>query len=144
MTLSGHGIENYLINAGGIFGLRDAGRMASPGPLRYRTPTRSRRYPDKIKMTDGAIATSGNYEVYFDREKLFHHIVNPQNGFSPNTSNSVSVLAETAMDADALSTAVFVMGPQKGVRFVNSLPKCECLLVGKGNRKMRSAGWKSA
>ncbi len=144
-ALSGLGIENFLINAGGD--IRTAGHRqdGKPWTIAVQDPSKGQHYPDKIKMTNGAIATSGNYEVYFDREKMFHHIVNPRNGFSPNASNSVSILAKTAMDADALSTAVFVMQPEKGIRFVNSLPGCECLLlVGKGNRKIRSAGWKSA
>ena len=143
-ALSGHGIENFLINAGGD--IRTSGRRqdGKPWTIAVQDPRKKQRYPDKIKMMDGAIATSGNYEVYFDREKMFHHIVNPTNGFSPNASASVSVLAKTAIDADALSTSVFVMRPEKGIRFVNSLPGCECLVVGKGNRKMRSAGWRSA
>ena len=138
------GVENYLINAGGD--IRTSGRRldGKPWTIAVQDPHKMQHYPDKIRMTNGAIATSGNYEIYFDREKMFHHIVNPHNGLSPNASNSVSVLAKTAMDADALSTSIFVMRPEKGIRFVNSLPGCECLLVGKGNRKMRSAGWKSA
>ena len=142
-AISEHGIENYLINAGGD--IRTSGRRqdGKPWTIAVQDPRKKQRYPDKIKMTDGAIATSGNYEVYFDREKMFHHIVNPHSGFSPNTSNSVSVLAKTAMDADALSNSVFVMRPEKGIRFVNSLPGCECLVVSKGNRKIRSNGWKS-
>lgn len=143
-VLSKHHIENYLINAGGD--IRTMGRRqdGKPWTVAVQDPLKKQQYPDKIHMTDGAIATSGNYEVYFDREKMFHHIVNPATGFSPNASTSVSVLAETAMDADALSTSVFVMQPERGIRFVNSLPKCECLVVEKGNRKMHSAGWKSA
>ena len=142
-ALCEHGIENYLINAGGD--IRTSGRRqdGKPWTIAVQDPHKKQQYPDKIKLTDGAIATSGNYEVYFDREKMFHHIVNPQNGLSPNASTSVSVMAKTAMDADALSTSVFVMKPDKGIRFVNSLPGCECLVIEKGNRKRHSAGWKS-
>lgn len=142
-ALSEIGIENYLINAGGDIRTSGRRRDGKPWTIAVQDPHKKHRYPDKIRMTDGAIATSGNYEVYFDREKMFHHIVNPQNGYSPNASSSVSVLASTAMDADALSTSVFVMRPEKGIQFVNSLPGCECLVVKKGNVKMRSAGWKS-
>jgi thiamine biosynthesis lipoprotein len=138
------GIDNFLINAGGDIRTSGKRQDGKPWTIAVQDPSKKHHYPDKIKMTDGAIATSGNYEVYFDREKIFHHIVNPKNGFSPDASSSVSILAKTAMDADALSTSVFVMRPDKGIRFVNSLPGCECLLVGKGNRKIRSAGWKSA
>ena len=142
--LSKHHMENFLINAGGD--IRTMGRRqdGKPWTVAVQDPLKKQQYPDKIHMTSGAIATSGNYEIYFDREKMFHHIVNPQTGFSPHASTSVSVLAQTAMDADALSTSVFVMRPERGIRFVNSLPKSECLVVEKGNRKMHSAGWKSA
>ncbi len=139
-----HGVKNYLINAGGdirTFGHRQDGK---PWTIAVQDPHKKQKYPDKIRMTNGAIATSGNYEVYFDREKMFHHIVNPKSGYSPHKTTSVSVWAGTAMDADALSTTVFVMGPEKGIGLVNSLPGCECLVMGKGNRKMRSAGWRSA
>ena len=142
--LSKHHIENYLINAGGDIRTMGSRQDGKPWTVAVQDPRKKQQYPDKIHMTDGAIATSGNYEVYFDREKMFHHIVNPLTGFSPNASTSVSVLAKTAMDADALSTSVFIMRPERGIRFVNSLPRCECLVVKKGNRKMHSAGWKSA
>ena len=142
--IAGLGIENFLINAGGDIRTSGNRQDGQPWTIAVQDPSKKQHYPDKIEMTDGAIATSGNYEVYFDREKMFHHIVNPQNGFSPSASNSVSILAKTAMDADALSTTVFVMQPEKGIRFVNSLPGCECLVVRKGNRKIRSNGWKSA
>jgi len=94
-------------------------------------------------MTNGAIATSGNYEVYFDREKMFHHIVNPKTGMSPDMSASVSVLADTAMNADALSTSVFVMKPAAGIRFIDSIPSCECLVISRTGKMLKSPGWKS-
>ena len=142
-VLSKHHIENYLINAGGDIRTMGRKQNGKPWTIAVQDPSKNQRYPDKIHMMDGAIATSGNYEVYFDREKMFHHIVNPLSGLSPNASTSVSVLAKTAMDADALSTSVFVMQPERGIRFVNALPKCECLVVEKGSRKLHSAGWKS-
>ncbi|MBW2127505.1 MAG: FAD:protein FMN transferase [Deltaproteobacteria bacterium] len=95
-------------------------------------------------MSSGAIATSGNYEVYFDREKMFHHIVNPKTGHSPLETTSASVIAKTTLQADALSTSVFVMSPTQGTRFINALGGCECLLITRGNKILKSAGWKSA
>ena len=80
-------------------------------------------------MVDGAIATSGNYEIYFDREKLYHHIVSPKTGRSPLQSISVTVLASNVMDADALSTSVFVLEPAAGKRFIEKMPKTECLIL---------------
>jgi len=142
-VLNRHRIKNHLINAGGDIRTMGHGRDKKPWTIAVQDPQKKKHYPDIIHMTDGAIATSGNYEIYFDKEKMYHHIVNPNTGLSPDESTSVSILAETAMDADALSTSVFVMDPERGTRFINSLPKCESLVVAKGNRKIRSSGWNS-
>lgn len=142
-VLAKHRIKNHLINAGGDIRTMGHRRDKQPWTIAVQDPQKKKHYPDIIHMTDGAIATSGNYEIYFDKEKMFHHIINPNTGLSPDESTSVSVLAETAMDADALSTSVFVMNPERGTRFINLLPKCESLVVAKGNRKIKSSGWKS-
>ena len=94
-------------------------------------------------MTSGAIATSGNYEIFYDREKMFHHIVDSRTGLSPELSASVTVKAGTVMDADALSTSVFVMQPQAGVSFINGQPGCECLVVGNDGSIRESVNWKA-
>ena len=142
--LAAHNISNHLINAGGDIRTMGHKRNGKPWTVAIQDPRKKKAYPDIIQLTSGAIATSGNYEIYFDREKMFHHIVNPTTGFSPDSSSSVSVLAHTAMDADALSTTVFVMEPADGIQFIDSLPGTECLIVDKGTKKMTSSGWKSA
>ncbi|MFH1082335.1 MAG: FAD:protein FMN transferase [Pseudomonadota bacterium] len=142
-VLSRYRINNHLINAGGDIRAMGHRRDEKPWTIAVQDPQKKKDYPDIIHMTDGAIATSGNYEIYFDREKMFHHIVNPNTGLSPDESISVSVMADTAMDADALSTTVFVMNPERGTRLINSLPRCESLVVAKGGTKIKSTGWKS-
>ena len=74
---------------------------------------------------------------------MFHHIVDPRTGLSPELSTSVSVIAPTTMDADALATGVFVMNPVKGTGFINSLPQCESLVVDKEGTQLKSRGWKT-
>jgi thiamine biosynthesis lipoprotein len=95
-------------------------------------------------MNDGAIATSGDYENFYDREKRFHHIVNPITGLSPEQTSSVSVTGSKTMDADALATAVLVMGPDQGIGFIDSLPPYESLIMSKDGSQLKSKGWKSA
>jgi FAD:protein FMN transferase len=143
-VLSRNGITNHLINAGGDIRTAGCRRDGKPWTIAVQDPHKKNQYPDVIHLAGGAVATSGNYEIYFDQEKLFHHIVDPCTGRSPEESTSVSVVADTAMEADALSTTVFVMTPERGTRFINSRPGCESLVVTKGNRKITSAGWKSA
>jgi thiamine biosynthesis lipoprotein len=141
--LSGRKISNHLINAGGD--IRTAGEAGEEKPwtVAVQDPRKKNEYPDIIHMRDGAVATSGNYEVYYDREKMFHHIVNPRTGLSPALSTSVSVIAKTTMDADALSTSVFVMDPEPGIRFINSLPDCHSLVIERSGKVHKSNGWKS-
>ncbi len=141
--LTERGIKNHLINAGGDIRTKGYGKGHKPWTIAIQDPMKKRHYPDIIHMNDGAIATSGNYEVYFDNEKMFHHIVNPKTGHSPIYSTSVSVRAKTTMEADALSTSVFVMNPVEGTKFINSLPACECFIVTRRNGILKSAGWKS-
>jgi len=138
-----HKIDNHLINAGGDIRTMGVRNDKKPWSVAIQDPWKKKQYPDIIHMTNGAIATSGNYEIYFDREKMFHHIVNPATGLSPELSTSVSVLAKTAMDADALSTSIFVMNPIPGIRFIDSIPNCESLIVAKEGEVFKSAQWKS-
>ncbi len=140
-VLRKNGISNHLINAGGD--IRTSGSAAKGGAwtVAIQDPAKSREYPDIVTMRDGAIATSGNYEIYYDREKLFHHIINSRTGHSPHLSSSVTVTAATAMDADAMATSVFVMEPAAGVSFVNNQVGCECFIIGSKGDVSRSRGW---
>lgn len=141
MVLTEKGIENFLINAGGDIRTSGSKQDKKPWTIAIQDPQKKGQYPDIIHMRDGAIATSGNYEVYFDKEKMLHHIVNPRTGMSPLSQASVSVTARTTMDADALSTSVFIMEPEQGIKFINSRPECECLTITRQGSKHRSSGW---
>lgn len=143
-VLAKRGIANHLINAGGDIRTMGTRLDRKPWTVAIQDPKKNKQYPDIIHMRNGAIATSGNYEVYFDREKMFHHIVNPGTGLSPELSTSVSVVANTAMDADALSTSVFVMAPKDGAAFIDTLPNCECLVISRSGAQIKSRGWKGA
>jgi thiamine biosynthesis lipoprotein len=142
--LAGRQIRNHLINAGGDIRAMGSRSDKKAWTVAIQDPEKKQHYPDVIQLSDAAVATSGNYEVYFDREKMFHHIVDPRTGVSPELSTSVSVIAQTAMDADALSTSVFVMNPNQASHFVGSISGCECFVIGKGGKIFRSPGWRSA
>lgn len=142
--LSSSKISNHLVNAGGDIRTTGTAAEGKPWTIAVQDPFGKSEYPELIQMLDGAIATSGNYEVYYDKEKMFHHIVNPRTGLSPALSTSVSITAKTAMEADALSTSVFVMDPEPGTRFINSLPNCEGLVIDRKGKVVKSQGWKNA
>ena len=142
-VLKREGVKNFLINAGGDIRATGKNYKREAWKIAVQDPQKDSKWPDVIKLSEGAIATSGNYEVYFDKERLFHHIVDPKTGLSPLRFSSVSVIAPTVMEADALSTGVFVMGPDRGLHFINSLRRYHCLLIERGGRIYRSRSWKS-
>jgi thiamine biosynthesis lipoprotein len=142
--LQERGLEDFLVDAGGDIrasGVREDGR---PWQVGVQDPKKQGDLPDTIGLSGGAVATSGSYEIYFDRDRTYHHIVSARTGASPQKSQSVSVLAPTTLAADALATAVFVMEPERGVTFIESLPQCACLIVDEDGRQLRSKGWRSA
>lgn len=140
--LSAHGLRNHLINGGGDIRTAGSAAKAQPWTVAIQDPEKSKEYPDVIQMTNGAIATSGNYEIFYDNEKMFHHIVDARTGVSPIQSTSVTVKTATVMDADALSTSVFVMQPAKGTAFINNRTDAECFIIGKDGASHQSNGWK--
>jgi thiamine biosynthesis lipoprotein len=143
MFLADRGVRNHLINAGGDIRTSGTAAKGAPWTVAIQDPAKGRDYPSFLRMGDGAVATSGDYEVYYDREKVFHHIVNSGTGRSPELYASVTVLAPSVMDADALSTSVFVMEPDAGLRYIDSRPGCQCFVVGRDGSTRQSAGWAS-
>jgi thiamine biosynthesis lipoprotein len=138
------GVENHLVNAGGDIRTCGSTERGRPWTIAVEDPEKHRDYPDVIRLTDGAVATSGNYEIYYDREKVFHHIVDPRTGASPHLSTSVTVRARSVMVADALSTGVFVSEPPSGLRLVQSVRPtydASCLILGTDGRRYTSTGW---
>jgi thiamine biosynthesis lipoprotein len=135
------GITRGLINAGGdvaVLGNRKDGR---PWKVGVADPKDKKKTKMVISMTAGAIATSGNYEIYFDQEKLFHHIINPATGMSPKTDLSASVKAPNAAVADALSTACFVMEPAKAMQYLQGYPGIQGMVLTRHGQRYQSKGF---
>jgi thiamine biosynthesis lipoprotein len=90
-----------------------------------------------------AVATSGDYERFFIYEgKRYHHIFNPKDGFPTDDCQSVTVLCKEGMMADALATAVFVLGPEKGYALCQKLEGVDCLIMDKEGKIIFSPGLK--
>ena len=140
-VLLDNGITDHLVDAGGEIRVNGSPAKDKAWTVAIQDPSKHKEFPSVFKLMQGAVATSGNYEVYYDREKVFHHIVNGKTGHSPQQSTSVTVMAPTAMDADILSTAIFVMEPEVGIRYINSRPGYECFVVDHQGRTVKSDGW---
>ena len=76
----------------------------------------------KVRLTEKAISTSGDYERYFIADgSRYHHLLDPATGFPASTCRSVSVVTDKAVYADAFSTAIFVLGPERGMKLAKEL-----------------------
>ncbi len=135
------GIRDFLVDAGGD--IRVAGRPepGRPWTVAVQDPLKQERWPDVIGLGRGAVATSGSYEFYFDPDRIRHHIVAGPSGISPAEATSVTVTAPEAATADALATAVFVLGPAAGLRLIEATAGCECLLIAPDGARHMSTGW---
>lgn len=143
-ALERRGVKDFLVNAGGDIRARGLREDGEPWRVGIQDPTGQGVLPDPIPLSGMAVATSGGYEIRFDPEGVHHHIVTPASGASPHHVRSTSVLAPSALDADALATALFVLEPAAGLALIDSLPGCACLVVDHAGRLLRSAGWPRA
>lgn len=126
--LQAAGVTHAVVTAGGDSRLIGDHR-GRPWMLGIKHP-RGEEHVITLPLADAAVSTSGDYERYFDEDGVrFHHIIDPAKGDSPRDLLSVTILADRSIDADALSTTVFVMGPQKGLKLVNSLAGVSAILI---------------
>ncbi|HIH36404.1 MAG TPA: FAD:protein FMN transferase, partial [Methanocellales archaeon] len=139
-TLKQNGIEHALVSAGGD--MRTLGNKLDGTPWRValRNPQDKKASITTIELCDKAVATSGNYERYLNEEKQSPHIMDPRTGSLVQGLMSVTILAENTIDADALSTAVFVLGAEEGIRLVERSGS-EALIIDNDGKIIRSSGF---
>ncbi len=141
-ALVGAGVHNFIVNAGGdmfVSGRRLNGE-------RWRIGVKHPRRPGELMytlfLTDRAVVTSGDYERFFEYNgKRYHHVLDPTTGYPAEACQSVTVVAQEATVADALATAVFVMGPKRGLELVDLLTEVEALIVDADREQWHSKGF---
>ena len=140
-TLLGAGADRVLVDAGGDMASGGQGSVDEPWTVAVQDPRDERGTVDLVRLSGGCIATSGDYLQSFTEDRSAHHIIDPRTGRSPTRTASVSVVAESAVAADALSTAVMVLGPEAGVRLLEPLDGVEGLVVTKSGEALRTRGF---
>ena len=126
------GYDSFYINAGGnirVNGEKSPGRSWHIGIRDPATPASIlTEYITALKK--GSLATSGDYERFFESEgKRYSHLLNPRTGYQERSLRSATIYAPTALQADILSTAVFIKGWEEGKIFINSLENVEGVLI---------------
>jgi len=138
-----YGVTHANISAGGdsrVLG----DKFGKPWLVGIRNP----RADDKnavaitLPLENCAISTSGDYERFFidkDGERV-HHIINPRTGKSPHGIISVSVIGPHGFDTDPLTKTIFVMGAEKGLALINSLPGFDAVVITESGKVLYSNG----
>jgi thiamine biosynthesis lipoprotein len=123
-------VSSGIVNAGGdlyAFGQKSKQNSWTIG---LQHPRKPQDLLAAFAVKNQAIATSGDYQRYFMKDGVrYHHIFDPQTGRPARLMISTTIITTEVMDADALATAVFVMGPDKGIEWVDSMANIEAMLV---------------
>jgi thiamine biosynthesis lipoprotein len=105
-------------------------RCGRPWSIAIRDPRDAKRVVAVLPLQDTSISTSGDYERFFERDGVrHHHLIDPRTGCSPRSVHSVTVLAADGLTSEALSKCVFVLGVERGLRLIESVPGVDAVVV---------------
>lgn len=140
-VLLAKGFKNFIVNGGGD--IRISGRHPNrPWQVGIADPRVKHSLLGSIPVESGAVVSSGDYERFFEEDGVrYHHIIDPITGSPARKSIAVTVLSENAMNSDGLSTALFVLGPDAGIRLVEGLDGVEALIIAPDQKVYTSTGF---
>jgi thiamine biosynthesis lipoprotein len=140
-VLRQRGIRDFMIQSGGdiyVAGQKD-GRPWRVGIQDPRGP--ANRIFAELDLSDGTFSTSGDYERTFLKDgRRYHHILDPATGEPARGVRSVTIVTNRAVLADGLSTGVFILGPDAGMKLIERLPGVEGVIVSDRNDVFVSSG----
>jgi FAD:protein FMN transferase len=142
-ALDRRGVKSYLLTAGGQVYAR-----GTKGDRPWRVGIRDPRGAPtdllaSLDLTDASASTSGDYESYFILDGVrYHHILDPRTGMPARGLESATVVSPDPTLADALSTALMVLGPERGLALAERLPDVEAVLVDESGKELLTTGLK--
>jgi len=129
-ALLAQGVHHALVNAGGDLFAMSTATTETSWIVDIQHPHVADRSLATIPVHNRSVATSGNYENYFEQHgQRYGHLIDPRTGYPVASVASVTTLANTAMQADAISTAAFVLGPEQGFALLERLPNVEGIMA---------------
>lgn len=137
------GYKDVLIAAGGDLRMNVSDLTAGQRYVWIKHPRKPDAFFARFRCDRGGVSTGGDYERFFEKDgKRYHHIISPQTGFpageNADGSQTVSatVVANKTILADAFSTALFALGPERGIELAERLPDLEAVVVFIANGKL--------
>ena len=140
-----NGIESGLIDLGGNIFALGSSPNGSPWKVGIQNPLVERgEFLGILSVSDKSVVTSGDYERYFvEDNKKFHHILNPRTGYPSNNGIiSATIISDTSIDGDALTTCAYVMGVTEGLKLIESIDGVEVILITEDRKIYLSSGIK--
>jgi thiamine biosynthesis lipoprotein len=141
--LRSRGVTDFMIQAGGD--LYVSGRKGDrPWKLAIADPRNPSGGPfATIDLSNATLSTSGDYERFFLQDgRRYHHLLDPDSGMPATGCRSVTIVTDSALLADGLSTGVFILGPEEGMALIERLDKVEGVIVTATNEVLISSGLK--
>lgn len=141
--LGRHGVERALINGGGDV-LVQAPPHARPWRVGVRDPRAPQRLLGTVELTRGIVASSGDYERFFECDgRRYHHILDPRTGWPTAGPRGVTVIGADVATVNGLSVAIMVLGKAAGIRLLRATPGAEALIVDADGSVWMSPGFRA-
>lgn len=138
-VLKNSGIKEALVNAGGEISV-----IGNDWIVGIQHPRENNSIIKKIKLDGYTVATSGDYEQYFEVDGVrYHHILDPKTGYPSTGLQSVTIINKSNTIADALATGVFVMGKENGLKLIESLDDTETMIIDNNGKIFYSSGFEN-
>lgn len=135
--LNEHGVKHAIINLGGNVLAMGSRLDGSDYNIGIQKPfDMTGEAVTSVRISNKSVVTSGTYQRYFEADgKLYHHILDPHTG-SPceNSLNSVTIITNSSLTADALSTTCFLLGYDKSMRLIEQLDNVDAVFITKDNK----------
>lgn len=144
--LEENSVKNAIINLGGniyVLGKNDRNKDFSVG---IQDPSKNSTTPmASISVSNKSIVTSGIYERFIEKNgKIYHHMLNPKTGYPfDNTLSSVTIVSDKSIDGDALSTSIYGLGLDEGIKKVKNLKNIEAIFITKDSKVYITNGLKN-
>ncbi len=139
--LRGRGVNDFIMQAGGDLYVSGS-KGAQKWRVGIRDPRGGRDAPFAItELRDRTFSTSGDYERGFVKDGVrYHHILDPKTGQPARLCRSVTVSAKDALTADAWSKPLFILGPERGLKLLKTMPDLQAVFIDDKNQIRTSAG----